>query len=188
MTVTVMKTRFKKHPPKVILYRDYKRFSNTIFHAELQYMLIEQHFYHSSNDDFVDMTMRILKRHAPLKQKYIRANNAPFMTKELRKAIMNRSKLKNKSNSVNTREAHHEYKKQRNLCTYLLKKAKKDYYSNLNPKTITDNKKFWKTVKPLFSDKSIAKETITLVENDEIFRNEQLLAEKFNEFFSTAVT
>ena len=110
------------------------------------------------------------------------------MTKELRKAIMNRSKLKNKSNSVNTRDAYHEYKKQRNLCTYLLKKAKKDYYSNLNPKTITDNKKFWKTVKPLLSDKSIAKETITLVENDEIFQNEQLLAEKFNEFFSTAVT
>ena len=63
------------------------------------------------------------------------------------------------------------------------KKNKKDYYSNINPKTITDNKKFWKTVKPLFS-----KDTITLVENDEIFQNEQLLAEKFNEFFSTAVT
>ena len=125
MTVTVMKTRYKKYPPKVILYRDYKRFSNTIFHAELQYMLIEQNIYHSSNHDFVDMTMRILNRHAPLKQKYIRANNAPFMTKELRKAIMNRSKLKNKSNSVNTREAHHEYKKQRNLCTYLLKKSQK---------------------------------------------------------------
>ena len=30
MRVTIMKTSFKKHPGKVILYRDYKAFSNTI--------------------------------------------------------------------------------------------------------------------------------------------------------------
>ena len=89
MTVTVMKTRFKKHPPKVKLYRDYKRFSNTMFHDELKYMQIKQNFYHSSNDDFVDMTMRILNRHTPLKQKYIRANNAPFMTKNISKIDLN---------------------------------------------------------------------------------------------------
>ena len=59
-----MKTRFKNHPPKVISYRDYKRFSNSIFHVELKYMLIEQNFYGSPNDDFVDMTMSILNKHA----------------------------------------------------------------------------------------------------------------------------
>ena len=28
-----------------------------------------------------------------------------------------------------------------------------NYYGNLNEKDITDNKKFWKTVKPFLSDK-----------------------------------
>ena len=38
----------------------------------------------------------MLDRHAPLKRKTIRGNQEPFMTKQLSKAIMNRSsKLRN---------------------------------------------------------------------------------------------
>ena len=37
MPVTVMKTSFKKHPSKVVSYRDYKGFSNTLFNEELEY-------------------------------------------------------------------------------------------------------------------------------------------------------
>ena len=33
----------------------------------------------------------------------------------------------------------------------------------LDVKDITDNKKFWKTIKPLFSDKSKSRRTITLI-------------------------
>ena len=40
----------------------------------------------------------ILNQFAPLKQKLIRNNNQPFTTKTLRKAIMKRSKLRNKFN------------------------------------------------------------------------------------------
>ena len=37
-----------------------------------------------------------LDNHAPLKQKQVRGNKAPFMSKELRKAIMTRPRIKNK--------------------------------------------------------------------------------------------
>ena len=47
--------------------------------------------------------------HAPLKQKYLRANQGPFMTKELQKAIMRRSKLRNRLNKVKTEQAFKEY-------------------------------------------------------------------------------
>ena len=89
-----MKTSFKKHP--VISYGDYKGFFNTLFNEELECMLFERNFYSASNDNFVDMTMNIVNRMAPLKQKFIRANNSNFMTKGLRQAMMHRSKLKNK--------------------------------------------------------------------------------------------
>ena len=46
--------------------------------------------------------MKVLDQHAPIKKKYIRANDGKFMTKELRKAIMHRSKLKNKYNKNRT--------------------------------------------------------------------------------------
>ena len=37
--------------------------------------------------------MNLLDHHAPLKKKILRANNAPYIIKKLRKAIMNRSQL-----------------------------------------------------------------------------------------------
>ena len=59
-----------------------------------------------------------------------------------------------------------EYKKQRNLCVSLSKKAKKDKLANLDIKSVTDNKKFWQTAKPLFFNKVKAKTVIKLVQND----------------------
>ena len=76
------------------------------------------------------MTTNIFNRMAPLKQKFICANNSNFMTKGLRKAMMHRSKLKNKFYKLKTVSAHTEYRKQRNLCTYLLKKAKNNITVN----------------------------------------------------------
>ena len=40
--------------------------------------------------------LEVLEDHAPLKKKYIRANEVPYMTKTLKKAIMKRSQLESK--------------------------------------------------------------------------------------------
>ena len=58
----------------------------------------------------------ILNQFTPLKQKLIRKNNQPFMTKTLREAIMKRSKLRNKFNEKRNIKNWSEYKRQRNLC------------------------------------------------------------------------
>ena len=42
------------------------------------------------------------------------------------------------------------YKLQRNVCTKLLRKQKRDYFNDLDTKLISDNKMFWNVVKPLF--------------------------------------
>ena len=131
--------------------------------------------------------MEVLERHAPLKQKYIRANQAPFMNNELQKAIMLRSKLRNRLNKLKTEQANMEYKRQRNLRTYLLRKAKRDYYSRLDPSKITDKKNFWKVVKPLFCDKNMTCDRITLVEKGQILQDETAVSEKLNDLFSNAV-
>ena len=51
------------------------------------------------------------------------------------------------------------YNKQRNYCVSLIQKEKKAYYSNLNIRDVTDNKTFWRKVKPLkgkFTNKNFA--------------------------------
>ena len=65
-------------------------------------------------------------------------------------------------------KAKKRYTSQRNYCVSLLKKTKKNYYNSLNEEDHSDNKTFWKTVKPFLSDKKVSKEQILLVENDEI--------------------
>ena len=42
------------------------------------------------------------------------------------------------------------YNIQRNYCVSLIRKTKRDYYSNLNHKQVTDNRIFLKTVKAFF--------------------------------------
>ena len=188
MTVTVLKTYFKKCKPNIISYRDYKYFSNFHFRTELEQTLYSHYsMYEISNEEFSDIAMHILEKHAPLKYKYIRANQSPFMNKKLRKAVMLRSQLRNKINKEKTNSSKEAFNKQRNICTNLLRKAKFDYYSNLNPSNVSDNKKFWNTVKPLFSEKVMSNENITLVENNNIYGDDKRVSEIFNEFFSNAV-
>ena len=178
---------YKKQPPTVISYRDYRLYSPYLFRAELDSTLFFD-LQFISNDTFTNIFMEILNIHAQIKYKYIRANNNLFMTKELRKAIMQRSKLRNRLNRLKTPEANVDYKRQRNYCTSLLRRTKRDFFEKLNPNAISDNKMFWKIVKPLFSDKVVITPKITLCENDEIHDNDAQVAEDFSNFFSAIVT
>ena len=100
---------------------------------------------------------------------------------------MKRSKLRNKYLRERTNEAKSLYNKQRNLCVSILRKNKRDYFGNLNNKIVTDNRKFWKTISPLFSEKAFHRECITLKESNKTITNNVELAETFNTFFSKIV-
>ena len=63
-----------------------------------------------------NLSKEITDKHDPIKQKKVRGNNAPFMTKELRKAIMDRSRLRNKYLKYNFRENFVSKKKMKNKC------------------------------------------------------------------------
>ena len=76
---------------------------------------------------------------------------------------------------------------QRNYCVLLTCKSKRDYYSNLDNRNVTDNKLFWKTVKPFSSDKGPTRQKITLIESDKIIGNNKEISEIFKNFFSSIV-
>ena len=99
--------------------------------------------------------MNILNKNAKVKKKHLRANNAPFMNKTLSRAIMKRSRLKNRFLKNPNNENELKYKKQRNYCVNVLNKAKKKYFNSLNNRNISNNKEFWKVVKPFFQKKQL---------------------------------
>ena len=96
-----------------------------------------------------------------------------------------RTWLKNRYNKNRTADNWDAFRRQRNLCVKLSRKAKRDFYNQLDISEITDNKKFWKTVKPFISDKSSSKSRITSIEEGKIVSNESEVAETFDDFFVT---
>ena len=119
--------------------------------------------------------------------KSVRANQAPYMTKPLRKTITRRYSLTNRLYQNFTPENSKAYNKQRNYYSRLYKKERKIYYEKLNVKNVTDNKTFWKTVEPFLSDKGNSSSSITLVEGDDIITTAQKMAQKLNDLFSDSV-
>ena len=106
------------------------------------------------------------------------------MNKALRRAIMTRSRLRNMYCKYRTVENLKAFKKQRNKCVKILRQAKKDYYKNLDIKNLTDNRKFWRSVKPLFNDKVKTSSTIVLMENNKIVSEDHVVATILNDHFA----
>ena len=101
---------------------------------------------------------------------------------------MKRTELQNKFLKHKTDESRQAFVKQRKYCVSLLRKSKRNYYSNLNVKDITDNQKFWKTIKPLFLDKAKLAVSITLKDNNKIVESQNEVANIFNDSFSKIVS
>ena len=103
---------------------------------------------------FQNIFLHVLNTHAPVKKKVQRFNNNRFMTKQLRKAIVRCSRLKNIYNKTRSTENWDNYKKQRNFCVVLQRKPKRSYFEQINIKDISDNKKFWNKLNHFLATRS----------------------------------
>ena len=100
---------------------------------------------------------------------------------------MLRSKFRNRFFKKKTEESKSLYNKQRSICVKLLRKTKLNYYAQLDNKIVTDNRKFWKTVSPLFSEKAFRKKSFILKKHGKAINGNKKIAETFNNFFSNSV-
>ena len=121
-----MKMYYCRQKPSVITYRKFKNFSNIEFMKDLEEHLTKfEHFDNIPSNLFKETVNTILEKHAPTKKKYVRANQAPFITKTLSKEIMKRSRLRNKFLNTKSDIDRKAYNKQRNYVVSLLRKAKR---------------------------------------------------------------
>ena len=76
-----------------------------------------------------------------------------------------------------------KYKDQRNPVVKLTLEAKNQHFMSIQAKLVDNDRKFWKTVKPLFSNRNPISEKITLVENGKILSTDEEIAECFSNYF-----
>ena len=156
--------------------------------------LKEANFELSTNDPnenycfITDAFIKIVERHAPLKKRFVRENQAPFMNKELRKLkpIYTRSRLRN--NFCKTKENEKKYKIQRNKCVSLRKKSIKKYFKNISKDGVVSNKNFWSMMKPFLTNKGHNnEEEIILNCDNETITESSVLAQMFNSHYKNIV-
>ena len=96
LITTFMRSFVSRLKPKIIFFRNYKKFEETKFLADLK----NTNFSFTSadpNENYLFLTnsfSKIVEKHVPLKQKTLRGNHSPFVSKELRKAILPLTGLK----------------------------------------------------------------------------------------------
>ena len=148
--------------------------------------MIKGKFYKEKNmyESFSDNFKAIVNKHAPLKERIVRGTNASFMTKELRKAVMNRSRLKKKYQDLPFRENLKNWKKQKNKCNKLCRKPKKDHFKNITKSNLNSSNKFWQFVKPFLTNKEVFGTDFSSIKKDNQFiDNEIELVEMINSHY-----
>ena len=114
MIITLLKSSFIKLKARETYCRDYKNLNSNSLREDLNLSLDHVN---KGLDYFEDTFMKALNRHAPLKKKFVRANEVRYMTKALRKAIMKRSELESKYLKNKSHQNMKIYKKQKNFCS-----------------------------------------------------------------------
>jgi len=131
---------------------------------------------------------KVVQKHAPLKQKVLRGNHAPFVNKEFRKEVYKKSRLKNRFWKNPTQENMQLFKRQRNKCVAIRKKCLKKYANETVQKGVVNNKTFWKFIKPFMTNKgSLTQNNIILTEGNNVIVNERELVETFNDHYVNIV-
>ena len=147
---------------------------STAYHTDLQSKLEEvPKVYKNFEETFV----KVVDAHAPRKTKVLRGNHKPHVDKNLRKAIMKRSALKQKASRTKQQEDITKYKKQQNLVVKLNRETKLHYFNNLE--TSKNSKPFWDKCRPYFSKKHAHGDSkIILIEKEEITTNTNDIVQK----------
>ena len=125
LIATCIKLCIPRLKPKKIVYRSYKNFSPENFLSDVRNANLKgiSDDPNLAYEDLVCKFHRIVDKHAPLRTKTVRGNDAPFMNKTWRKEIYHRSHLQKKFKKNWTKENELNFKRQRNKCVALRKKA-----------------------------------------------------------------
>ena len=157
---------FPNIKPRVIRYRKYKIFNNDAFVNTLRRELTKQKKVLDGKalDAFSEIYANVLDKPTQQKKRHLRSNHKPFINNEISKAIMTKTRLRNRFLKNKSNQNRDLFCNQRNLYLNLLRKYEKNYFPKLNEKQITDNKRFNKRVKPFLLNKVQSSERINLTE------------------------
>ena len=125
----------------------------------------------------------VIDIHAPINQFHVRGGHVPYMTPQWRRTIRHRNRLWNKYKLDPSTTNWNIYRRERNYCTTLRRKAIINYYHHKAESISTKPKDFWKVFGALFHSKRGQANDIVLLENNQYITDKKRMANIFNEYF-----
>ena len=190
LVATTMKATVPGLKSKHIKYRSYKKFVQENFLSDVKHAKFECDGTNpdKSYDHPTNTFRNVVDKHAPIKTKFLRGNNALFMNPELKKAMYTRARLKRRLNKHPSKKNEVAFKKQRNHCVALRKKAIKNHFKRVTSNGLMSNTAFWDLVKPFLSNKGVLAGTdISLIKDDKIVTDDHDLGEISNDYYINIV-
>ena len=164
----------KNRVNNVIKYRNYANLDYTRFHTYLDSKYPELYCNQELKvncfaEKLTEILIQAFDRFSPLIEKTVKYNNKTFITSEIKKVIQNKNKcfqilqksIRRKDKNLN--EIYANFRKIRNECNLMIKKAKQKYFSNIIYENRYDTKKLWKVLSNLIETKNSKKANDDLI-------------------------
>ena len=141
---------------KILRNRSYKLFNKQIFIEDLERNNMQTCTnlinINAAWKLFCDGFTDTLDEHAPIKERRVRSNQAPYLNKNLKQAIWKRKRLFKKILRNRTDTNWEIYRVQRNMCVEIRRKSLRSYFKS-KFSLEQNGSSFWKVVKPFITNK-----------------------------------
>ena len=126
-------------------------------------------------NEFKNNFLTIAEKHAPVRQRRVKSEHKPWLTKEIKRLIHHRDYLKRQSVRLTSSNYNEAYKRCKNKLNKLIKKTKEEYFktklSNAN-----NSKESWQAIIELLTQLNV---------DDQVITGDTNVANCFNQYFSS---
>ena len=184
--VTTLKSQMIIPTTNILRNRSYKHFNKQIFIEDLE----RNNMQTCTNLKNINAAWKLLcdgftdtlDEHAPIKERRVRSNQAPYLNKNLKQAIWKRKRLYKKILRNRTDTNWEIYRVQRNMCVKIRRKSLRSYF-NSKFSDEQNGSSFWKVVKPFITNKGHHNGSdLTLLEDGRIITDHGEVAEVMNNY------
>uniref|UniRef100_A0A669EJS2 Reverse transcriptase domain-containing protein n=1 Tax=Oreochromis niloticus TaxID=8128 RepID=A0A669EJS2_ORENI len=182
VVATCRNTKIPKCKPRIIYKRNFKIFNEQAFQYDLsmanwEYLNLIPDI-HLAWDYFKKIFMKILNKHAPIRKIRVKGRENPWFSSELSESIHQRNVTWAKARKSDSLTDWLDFRKLRNKCTTLIKKAKSEYYLSVTSENLNNPQKFWKVIKSLSINKTsqalpkfILKDSVPVYDRHEVLNS-----------------
>ena len=179
--------------PKTVFVkrRCFKNFDKEAFNKDLDNVPFEAAYIFDDTSDvywaWETIYKSVLDDHAPMKSQKHRpaSGQSKFITPELRRAIRKRNSLKRKFNKSRSADDWEAYRSLRNRVVAMRRKSIVHHFDRFCNSRAGNPREFWKSSRPLMHTKNrVPEELNTLKEERTVVREQDQVAETFNEYFT----